>query len=172
MSHWFDFFTVILKSNNNNSQTIKNSVWNQFSICSNSPKWLGIFKLFCKGIKIKSQSSQFLHKVGAFKSSVYCKMDCIFGKVSQAFGLKLCKMRWDCNSRMKYLSIVQFLTCWNMLEGPAISSIELVAEVGTPSVVAWPSAAVLAGALITLTTHGLWIAMCWLVPTWHPLPLP
>ena len=42
-----------------------------------------------------------------------------------------------------------------MLEWPAISSIELVAEVGTPSVVAWPSAAVLAGALITLTTHGL-----------------
>ena len=52
---------------------------------------------------------------------------------------------------MKYPS----MTCWNVLEGSAVSSIELVAEVGTPSVVAWPSAAVLAGALITVTTHGL-----------------
>ena len=46
-----------------------------------------------------------------------------------------------------------------MLERSAVSSIELVAEVGTPSVVAWPSAGVLAGALITVTTHGLGITV-------------
>ena len=59
-----------------------------------------------------------------------------------------------------------------MLERSAVAPIVLVTEVGAASVVAGTSAAVLGCTLVTLTTHGLGVAVSRLVTTTHTLPLP
>ena len=59
----------------------------------------------------------------------------------------------------------------DVLEGPAVPAVVLVAQVGAARVVAGPGAAVLRGGLVTLATHGLGVAVCRLVATAHPLPL-
>ena len=58
-----------------------------------------------------------------------------------------------------------------MLEGSAVSTIVLIAEIGAPRVIAWTSAAMLTCALVTLATHGLRITMCALISATHTLPL-
>ena len=58
------------------------------------------------------------------------------------------------------------------MERSAVSPIVLVTEVGAASVVTGTCAAVLRCTLVTLTTHGLGVAVCRLVTTTHTLPLP
>lgn len=47
----------------------------------------------------------------------------------------------------------------NVLEGSAVAPVVLVTEVGTAGVVARAGAAVLGGGLVTLTAHGLRVAV-------------